>query len=45
MDVNGSVRASGGFLSDGSNPVQIYLDGSDVVLYVVGVGSVSLALS
>ena len=44
VDVNGSVRASGGFLSSGSNPIQIYLDSGDVVLEIVGIGSTSLTL-
>jgi hypothetical protein len=44
VDVVGGVRATQGFLSDGSSPVEIKVDGSNLVFNVVGVGSTSFAL-
>ena len=40
-----NVRSEGGFYSSGSDPVEIYVDGSNLIFNVAGIGSVSLALS
>jgi hypothetical protein len=40
-----NVRSEGGFYSSGSYPVEIYVDGSNLIFNVAGIGSVSLALS
>ena len=44
VDVVGGVRATQGFLSDGSSPVEIKVNGSNLIFNVVGVGSTSFAL-
>ena len=44
VDVGGGVRATDGFLSSGSSPVEIKVVGSNLVFNVVGVGSTSFAL-
>jgi len=40
-----NVRSEGGFYSSGSEPVEIYVDGSNLIFNVVGIGSTSLTLS
>src|SRR6056300_1468477 len=40
-----NIKAEKGFYSSGSNPVQIYVDGTNLIFNVVGVGSTSFLLS
>ena len=40
-----NVRSDGGFYSGESDPVEIYVDGSNLIFNVVGIGSTSLTLS